>query len=105
MADLEQLKLLRRSVGEWNTWRQQQAGLRPDLSGADLSKADLSRADLSKADPSGALPHQESDCAFFKKHTLCGSLVRFQPAHHSTNFPSPKKTGSSYHAFQGSDSW
>ena len=49
-----------------------------------------------------ALPHQEFDFAFFKKHSLCGSLVRFQLAHHSTNFPSPKKTGSSYNAFQGS---
>ncbi len=52
-----------------------------------------------------ALPHQVSDFAFFKKHSHCGSLLRFQPAHHSTNFPSPKKTGSSYNAFQGSDSW
>ncbi len=51
-----------------------------------------------------ASPHQESDFAFFTKHSHCGSLVRFQLAHHSTNFPSPKKAGSSYNAFQGSDS-
>jgi hypothetical protein len=30
------------------------------------------------------LPQQESDFAFFKKPPLCGSLLRFQPAHHFT---------------------
>jgi len=29
----------------------------------------------------GALPHQESDFAFFKKYTFCGSLLCFQSAH------------------------
>jgi hypothetical protein len=51
-----------------------------------------------------ALPQQESDFACFKKHPLCGLLLRFQPTHRSTNFPSLKMTGSSYYAFQGSDS-
>jgi SAM-dependent methyltransferase len=39
----------------------------------------------------GALPQQESDFACFKKHPLCGLLLRFQPSRHCTNFPSPKR--------------
>src|SRR6266566_1072395 len=38
-----------------------------------------------------ALPHMESDFAFFTKHFLCGSFLRFQPNYHFPNFPSPKR--------------
>jgi hypothetical protein len=34
-----------------------------------------------------ALPHQESDFAFFWQYALCGSFLRFQPTHHFTNSP------------------
>ena len=43
MADEEAIKLLKRSVAEWNAWRKSNA-IVPDLSGADLSSADLSNA-------------------------------------------------------------
>jgi hypothetical protein len=43
------LARLRRSVNEWNAWRQAEPGQRPDLSGADLSGQDLQGADLSGA--------------------------------------------------------
>ena len=49
MADTEQVERLKRSVAEWNQWRQEHPEIRPDLSGADLSSANLSSADLSGA--------------------------------------------------------
>ena len=48
-----------------------------------------------------ALPHQESDFAFFKKHTLCGSLLRFQSAHHFTDSPWPKRQEAAIMRFKG----
>jgi hypothetical protein len=36
------------------------------------------------------LPQLETDSVFFKKLSLCGSVLRFQPAHHCTDFPSLK---------------
>jgi uncharacterized protein YjbI with pentapeptide repeats len=63
MADPWQLALLRRSVKEWNAWREAHPHIKVNLSGADLSRANLSgaylhrhlgEADLSGADLSGA---------------------------------------------------
>ena len=54
MTKDEQTALLKRSVKEWNEWRQANIEVAPDLTGADLSQADLSGADLSQADFSGA---------------------------------------------------
>src|SRR3954451_13425628 len=47
------------SVKAWNSWRERNPSIEPDLSRANLSEADLlranlSRADLSRADLSGA---------------------------------------------------
>ena len=39
-----------RGVLEWNAWRKEHPGVRPDLKEADLTEADLRRADLAKAD-------------------------------------------------------
>jgi len=49
MADQQQLDLLRQSVEDWNTWREQHPEIRPNLSEADLSEANLSEANLSEA--------------------------------------------------------
>ncbi len=38
-----------------------------------------------------ALPHMESDFAFFTKHPLCRSCLRFQPTYQFPNFPSPRR--------------
>ena len=38
-----------------------------------------------------ALPHQKSDFACFKKRTLCGSSLCFQPSRYFPNSPSPKR--------------
>ena len=37
-----------------------------------------------------ALPQLESDSAFFKKLSFCGSVLSLQSAHHCTDFPSLK---------------
>ena len=54
MANKEQVKLIKRGVAGWNTWRTANLNVMPDLSGTDLSEADLSKADLSGVDLSGA---------------------------------------------------
>ena len=48
-----------------------------------------------------ALPHQESDFAFFTKHALCGSFLRFQSAHHFADFLSPKRPEAPMMRFKG----
>ena len=55
MANQEHLDILMQGVGTWNIWRQQNLGIRPDLSfanlrGAYLNEANLREANLSKAD-------------------------------------------------------
>jgi uncharacterized protein YjbI with pentapeptide repeats len=53
MADADHLERLVRVYG-WNSWREGNRDVSPDLSGADLSEEDLSGADLIKANLSGA---------------------------------------------------
>jgi uncharacterized protein YjbI with pentapeptide repeats len=53
MADHEQILLLERGAIAWNTWREQNPSVRPDLSGADLRKANLNWYDLRHADLQG----------------------------------------------------
>jgi uncharacterized protein YjbI with pentapeptide repeats len=50
MANEEHVNLLKQGVEAWNRWRQENPGIRPDLSQADLSATDLRRADLHVAD-------------------------------------------------------
>jgi uncharacterized protein YjbI with pentapeptide repeats len=50
MADAEQLARLRRSVMEWNVWRNNNKGVEIDLRKADLQESDLHRANLREAD-------------------------------------------------------
>ncbi len=54
MADEKQLARLRENVAAWNEWREENLGVRPDLSAADLSGADLREANLRGADLCGA---------------------------------------------------
>ncbi len=49
----------------------------------------------------GALPHQESDFAFFTKHALCGLFLRFQSAPHFADFLSPKRPEAPIMRFKG----
>jgi hypothetical protein len=49
MANPEHVKLLKRSVKEWNKWRSENPEIWPDLIGGDLRSADLRSADLSSA--------------------------------------------------------
>src|SRR5438552_1257905 len=55
MANQEHLAILKQSVEMWNLWREDHAGIQPDLSEADLSSANLERADLRRANLSGAI--------------------------------------------------
>jgi hypothetical protein len=49
-----QLKQGPQGIVAWNKWRNQNPGVRPDLTEADLSNADLTGVDLSEANLSGA---------------------------------------------------
>ena len=55
MADQSHLDILLQGVEAWNEWREQNAAIMPDLSGAELWNANLSKADLSNANLTGAL--------------------------------------------------
>lgn len=54
MANAEHLKILKSGVEEWNKWREENKGVRPDLSRADLSSANLFGANLSHTNLRGA---------------------------------------------------
>jgi uncharacterized protein YjbI with pentapeptide repeats len=54
MADEQHVTLLRRSVDEWNRWREQNPQAVPDLAGAGLRGLDLSGANLAGAELTGA---------------------------------------------------
>lgn len=54
MANPEHLIILDRGVYDWNKWRQENPGIRPDLSGVNLQKADLFGANFKNVDFSGA---------------------------------------------------
>jgi uncharacterized protein YjbI with pentapeptide repeats len=54
MAKQEHLDILNQGVEVWNSWRRENAEVRPDLSGASLSQANLRHADLHGADLRGA---------------------------------------------------
>lgn len=54
MADQKQIRMLKRSVHEWNEWRRSGASSRPNLERADLGLANLKRANLLGASLSGA---------------------------------------------------
>lgn len=49
MANDEHLRILRQGVEVWNTWREENPDIRPDLRAADLGRADLRYADLGGA--------------------------------------------------------
>lgn len=54
VANEEHLEVLKKGVGEWSRWRDENPVVRPDLTGAKLSGADLHGADLSRTDFRGA---------------------------------------------------
>ena len=49
MANPEHLDILKQGVKAWNTWREKNRSVFPDLSRADLGVANLSNADLTGA--------------------------------------------------------
>src|SRR5712691_5650373 len=50
MANQDHLDILKQGVEAWNQWREEHAGIQPDLRRADLRGADLRGADLSYAE-------------------------------------------------------
>jgi uncharacterized protein YjbI with pentapeptide repeats len=50
MPNPEHLAILKQGVEAWNQWRQENAGIEPNLTFADGNKLDLTRADLHRAD-------------------------------------------------------
>ena len=49
VANREHIKLLKSSVARWNTWRESNPNIVPDLDRVDFNGADLSNANLRKA--------------------------------------------------------
>jgi uncharacterized protein YjbI with pentapeptide repeats len=54
MANDEHLAILKQGVTAWNSWRDENSNIRPDLKGVDLVGADLREADLKEARLAGA---------------------------------------------------
>ena len=54
MADQSHLDILQQGVEAWNSWRERNPSIKPDLCGAPLSEADLRDADLRDANLSRA---------------------------------------------------
>jgi uncharacterized protein YjbI with pentapeptide repeats len=67
MGNVLHLQNLGQGAGRWNSWREQEPSVQPDLSGADLRGADLSGMDLS-----GAV----LALASMPKANLCGAVLR-----------------------------
>jgi uncharacterized protein YjbI with pentapeptide repeats len=61
MANDEHVAMLKKGVGAWNAWRDENANIRPDLAGASLSEANLSGVDSTKYDLRGAVGANLSD--------------------------------------------
>jgi uncharacterized protein YjbI with pentapeptide repeats len=53
MANDDHIALLKKGVDAWNTWREENLDIRPELNGAHLSGANLSGADLGEAKLNG----------------------------------------------------
>jgi uncharacterized protein YjbI with pentapeptide repeats len=51
MANDDHVAMLRKSVDAWNTWRDKNLNIRPDLSGVDLSRANLGGANFGAIRP------------------------------------------------------
>jgi uncharacterized protein YjbI with pentapeptide repeats len=51
MANDDHVAMLRKGVDAWNTWRDKNLNIRPDLSGVDLSRANLGGAILAQSGP------------------------------------------------------
>jgi uncharacterized protein YjbI with pentapeptide repeats len=54
MANEEHLAILRRGVGAWNRWREEDPAMKPDLKDADLNTLDLGGVNFKDCDLSGA---------------------------------------------------
>lgn len=88
MANDEHLKILKRSVPEWNQWREDKPNIKPDLRNAELSgedlrfanfrKTDFYGANLSEANLSGAyLSYSLLSYAILRRADLRGTDLRY----------------------------
>jgi uncharacterized protein YjbI with pentapeptide repeats len=50
MANDDHIAQLKKGVDAWNTWRKENPGISPDLSGANLMRANLNQMNLQRAD-------------------------------------------------------
>jgi uncharacterized protein YjbI with pentapeptide repeats len=62
MADEEQIKILNKGVDAWNTWREENPGITPNLTGANLVGRALIGVDFGGADLSGVNCRLSSLC-------------------------------------------
>ena len=79
MANKEHLTILEKGVETWNTWREANPDIKPDLSGIKLSRKELSRANFRWANLIDAdlkwsnLYHANFSCANLTKANLQGT--------------------------------
>jgi len=74
MANKEHVKLIKKSIEEWNGWRKKHPEERPDLRNADLSGANLYNTDLSQANLYKAYLYKASLWeAYLKEARLSGA--------------------------------
>jgi uncharacterized protein YjbI with pentapeptide repeats len=69
MADQSHLDILQQSARDWNSWRERNPSIVPDLSEADLPGANLSKANLSKANLWVDLPSTSYSEAYLSEAT------------------------------------
>lgn len=74
MANGKQLEIIKRSVSEWNEWRNERSDIKPDLSKANLTRVDLNHANLSDTDFRGVnLSYSNLQGANFQRSSLVGA--------------------------------
>jgi len=77
MANKEHLKLLKKGIECWNSWREKNLEIQIDLSKASLSRADLNRADLREIDLRGSdLKHANLSESDLSRANLCYADLR-----------------------------
>jgi uncharacterized protein YjbI with pentapeptide repeats len=75
MADQSHLEILEQGVRDWNSWRERNLSITPDLSGADLSGANLTGVNLAEANFSRAYLAEANEEEYMANGPYTGPLT------------------------------